>query len=58
MDDRAAAGDPGSFEGRLMIPPGQERAFRDGSLAVSALGLGIGVAVLYAFHWLALRGLL
>jgi hypothetical protein len=41
-----------------MIPPGQERAFREGSLAVSALGLGIGVAVLYAFHWLALWGLL
>jgi hypothetical protein len=39
-----------------MIPPGQERAFREGSLVGSALGLGIGVAVLYAFHWLALWG--
>jgi hypothetical protein len=39
-----------------MIPPGQERAFREASLAGSALGLGIGVPVLYALHWLALWG--
>jgi hypothetical protein len=41
-----------------MIPPGQERAFREGSLAGSAVGLGVGVAVLYTLHWLALWGFL
>lgn len=41
-----------------MIPSGEERAFREGSLVGSALGLLVGVTVLYAFHWLALWGLL